>query len=76
MSEKHPEQDDSQNKPNLLQVIWSVLAALFGVQSASNRERDFNRGKPGDYIAVYVVLVVALVVAVAVVVAMVLRSTT
>ena len=74
MSEKNPEQREPERKPNLLQVIWSVLAALFGVQSASNRERDFNRGKASDYIAVYVVLVIALVAGVAVVVSMVLSG--
>ena len=74
MKDKQPEHDETQTRPNLLQVIWSVLAALFGVQSAGNRERDFNRGKASDYIAVYVVLVVALVIAVALVVAVVLRG--
>lgn len=61
-------------KPNLLQVTQSVLAALFGVQSAKNRERDFRQGKASDYIAVYVLLVIALVVAVIVAVNMVLSG--
>ena len=74
MSEDRQPDDGEQQKPNLLQVIWSVLAALFGVQSARNRERDFKRGKASDYIAVYVVLVIGLVLAVAVVVSMVFRS--
>ena len=30
---------------NPLQVIGSVLAAAFGVQSSRNRERDFKEGK-------------------------------
>lgn len=30
--------------PTLLQVIGSVLAAAFGVQSNKNRERDFQAG--------------------------------
>lgn len=79
MSSK-PEQtpaDEQQpaKKPNLLQVTQSVLAALFGVQSAKNRERDFRQGKATDYIAIYVVLVIALVVAVIVAVNMVLSGT-
>lgn len=30
---------------NPLQVIGSVLAAAFGVQSSRNRERDFKEGR-------------------------------
>lgn len=63
-----------ERRPNLLQVIWSVLAALFGVQSKSNRERDFRQGKAGDYILVYVVLVVAMVIGMIVTVNMVLDA--
>lgn len=66
MSEKNPDQGpehrEDHQKPNIFQVIWSVIAALFGVQSQQNRERDFNKGDPRDYITVYVVLVIALVV--------------
>lgn len=63
-----------QGKPNLFQVIWSVIAALFGVQSGKNRERDFKKGKAGDYILVYVVLVVAMVLGMVVTVNMVLDA--
>lgn len=65
MSEKHSDQNPEsgdKHKPNLFQVIWSVIAAVFGVQSQENRERDFKKGDPRDYIAVYVVLVIALVI--------------
>lgn len=61
-------------RPNLLQVVWSVIAALFGVQSARNRERDFQRGRAGDYIVVYVILVVALVLGMIAVVSAVLSA--
>ena len=50
------------------------LAGLFGVQSHANRERDFNKGNPGDYIGVYVILVLGLVIGVFVVVKMVLSA--
>jgi len=33
-------------------VIRSVAAAFFGVQSNRNRERDFKHGKPVHYIAI------------------------
>jgi hypothetical protein len=37
-------------KPNMLQVIGSVLAAGFGVQSRKNRERDFKQGSFTVYV--------------------------
>ena len=66
-SEKH-------RKPNLFQVAFSVVAAVFGVQTHENRERDFKKGDPRDYIAVYVVLVIALVIGMIVVVNLVLEG--
>lgn len=50
-----------QNKPNFLQVIGSVLSALFGVQSNKARERDFQHGSPIAYIVVGIVVVALLV---------------
>lgn len=38
--------------PSLWQVIQSVLAAFFGVQSERNRQRDFTQGKPIHYIVI------------------------
>lgn len=41
--------DPVDNKPpTLLQMMHSVLAAAFGVQSGKNRARDFTHGKPRD----------------------------
>ncbi|MGH8436168.1 MAG: DUF2970 domain-containing protein [Pseudomonas sp.] len=43
--------DDSNNKPpTFWQMLHSVLAAAFGVQSGKNRARDFTRGKPSHFI--------------------------
>jgi len=42
------EQDKKQ--PSLWQVAHSVLAALIGVQSSKNYQRDFQHGKPSQYI--------------------------
>lgn len=42
------EQDKQQ--PTLWQVAHSVLAALIGVQSSKNYQRDFQYGKPSQYI--------------------------
>jgi hypothetical protein len=44
------EQQPPSSKPNLLQVVSSVLAAAFGVQSTANRERDFTHGSAKVYI--------------------------
>lgn len=69
MTEPTPEK-----KPNLFQVIGSVLASLLGVQSGKNRERDFQKGDPKDYIGVYVALVVLFVISMIVLVNMVISS--
>jgi uncharacterized membrane protein YidH (DUF202 family) len=63
-----------ETKPGFKDVVMSVLAAVFGVQSEQNRQRDFRKGDPGDYIAVYVALVIALVIGMIVLVNMVLEA--
>lgn len=57
---------DDQSKPgvNLLQVIGSVLAAGFGVQSTKNRERDFKHGSMGVFIGVGLVATALFVLAI------------
>ena len=43
--------DDSNNdKVTFIQVMTSVLAAMFGVSTEKNRERDFKKGKLWHYI--------------------------
>jgi len=34
------------------ELLQSILAAAFGVQSGKNRSRDFSRGKPAQFIAI------------------------
>lgn len=48
-------QDSREKKPRLIQVIASVLAAGFGVQSKKNRERDFQHGNVLIFIGVGVI---------------------
>ena len=36
--------------PTFWQVLHSVMAAAFGVQSAKNRTRDFTHGKPSQFL--------------------------
>ncbi|MCY1184423.1 hypothetical protein D3C76_1574380 [compost metagenome] len=44
--------DPAQQKPpTFRQMLHSVIAAAFGVQSNRNRTRDFTHGKPGHFIA-------------------------
>lgn len=52
MTEKQ-EQPEGKNESRLnpFQVVVSVLAAGLGVQSSKNRERDFNQGRAGTFIA-------------------------
>ena len=43
---------EEQKAPTLWQVIASVGASFFGVQSSKNRERDFKHGKAAHFIVV------------------------
>ncbi|MCC5857014.1 MAG: DUF2970 domain-containing protein [Ectothiorhodospiraceae bacterium] len=61
-------------RPTLFQVIQSILAAAFGVQSQRARERDFTRGSPLPYIIGGVVFTVLLIVLLIVVVNIVLSG--
>lgn len=48
--------NDQQNKPpTFWQMLQSVLAAAFGVQSGKNRARDFSQGKASHFIAMGVI---------------------
>ncbi|MCJ1885947.1 DUF2970 domain-containing protein [Pseudomonas sp. LA21] len=54
--------DDQQNKPpSFWQMLHSVLAAAFGVQSGKNRARDFTQGKPSHFIAMGIVFTLVFV---------------
>jgi hypothetical protein len=44
------ENDPDKQKPGWLQVVVSVLAAGFGVQSSKNRQRDFKHGSHKTFI--------------------------
>lgn len=47
---------DKDDKPlTLREMLQSVLAAAFGVQSGKNRTRDFSRGKPSHFILLGIV---------------------
>ena len=44
--------DDPGNNipPTFWQMLQSVVAAAFGVQSGKNRARDFTHGKPSHFV--------------------------
>ena len=48
---------NTNHSPSLWQVAKSVLAAMLGVQKSENYQRDFQYGKPGQYIIVGLVFV-------------------
>lgn len=70
-------QDDQQARSTdsgdltLLQVTGSVLAAGFGVQSKENKQRDFSRGKPLQFIAAGLIFTLGLLAALVAVVTLV-----
>ena len=49
------------HRPSLWQVVVSVLASAFGVQSHANYQRDFSQTSGVPFIVVGIVLVVLLV---------------
>lgn len=53
---------EPKRKPSSFDVIKSLLAALFGVQSSKNRERDFESGNASDYIIYGIITVIIFVV--------------
>jgi hypothetical protein len=65
---------ESQKAPNILQVILSVLASFFGVQSEKNRERDFTHGKASHFIIAGVVLTLVFIFAIWGIVQLVLNA--
>lgn len=55
------ERQTSSGRPSLMQVVGSVLAAAFGVQSEKNRQRDFAGGSAASYIIVGVIATILFV---------------
>lgn len=66
--------DDSRKKePNLWEVVKSVQAAFLGVQSSKNYERDFQHGKPSQYIIIGLIGVAIFIAIILVVVKIVMK---
>jgi len=58
-----PEQQEagSKNPPGILSILQSVIAAMFGVQSDTKRQQDFESGHFGSYIFVGIIMVITFV---------------
>lgn len=68
---------DKQNdnlRPGFLSIVWSTLAAAFGVQSEKNRERDFKHGNIWVFIAAGIIFTTLFVFTVIGIVKLVLAS--
>ena len=55
---KNENADLSEKPLGFFQMVGSVLASFFGVQSSKNKERDFKRGKASQFIAVGILMTV------------------
>ena len=71
---KVDDKDAPPSRPGFLSVVQSVLAAIFGIQSDKNREKDFNSGDASQYIAVGIVAVIVIMVVMIIIVNQVLDS--
>lgn len=67
-------EEADKREPNLWDVTKSVLFALLGVQSRKNYERDFNHGKPWQYIVIGLFAVAIFITIIVTVVRWVLSS--
>ncbi len=70
------EQEQPEEKaPGTMQIVRSVFAAAFGVQSSKNQQRDFKHGKARVFIIAGIVFTLLFIVTVFSVVRLVLTQT-
>lgn len=72
--QQQDQDDDGGQRLTPWQIVFSTLAAAFGVQSSRNRQRDFTHGKASHFIAAGIILTLLFVLAVVLVVNLVLRG--
>ena len=58
---------------SIMQVIGSILASFYGVQSSKNRKRDFQSGKAKTFIVVGILMTAVWYLAIYLVVTLVLH---
>ena len=61
-------------KPSLISVVKSILAAGIGVQSDKNRTRDFEQGNPLTFIIGGIVFTLVFIATIATIVGFVLSN--
>lgn len=66
--------DTSERGQSLWQVVASVLASMFGVQSSKKHEQDFAKGRAWVYIVVGLVATLAFILTVWFLVQMALKA--
>jgi hypothetical protein len=67
-----PNSSQNKQKPSLIALIKSILAAAIGVQSDKNRTRDFEQGNPLVFIIGGIVFTLLFIITIALVVCLVL----
>ena len=65
--------NQQENKPKILHIILSTLAAAFGVQSRKKHEHDFKHGNIYTYIASGIIFTLLFVLALIWIVGQVLK---
>lgn len=60
--------------PTLWEIVKSVNAAFFGVQSSKNRERDFTKGKASHFIVIGILMTVVFIFVLLFIVKLTLKS--
>ncbi|MCG8533770.1 MAG: DUF2970 domain-containing protein [Pseudomonadales bacterium] len=71
---ENPEKQPDSSERGFLGVLQSVVAAIFGIQSDKNRQKDFKKGDASQFIVMGIVAVVVIMVTMLVVVNQVLES--
>ncbi len=61
-------------KPTFFQILFSTLAAAFGVQSSKNRERDFTGGNIYVYMVAGVIFTLVFILVMVLIVKAVLKG--
>lgn len=72
MNEKPPAQDPG--NPGFWSAVASVAASFFGVQSSRNRQRDFKKGHPLQFVAIGLAMTLLFIFVVMLAVRLALRS--
>ena len=67
------EKKDAAKTPSFLDVLGSVLASMFGVQSSRKREEDFTHGRPSQYIVIGLIMTAVFILTIWGVVSLVMK---